>query len=796
MDLNEFSRQLESMHARFMQLCPTDGLDRGDLRSMWEETSEALGVTMEELRVAEEELRQQTDELEESRQTIEAERQRYQDLFDFAPDGYLVTDLAGVIREANRAAGELLGIAARYLTGKPLASYIAMDDRAAFRGGLTRLLREGRRENWIVRVQPRRGGSFDAAITAAVVRDWDGAPSSLRWLFREIAGGIAVNAGGVSRANGRVTIGLAGQAGPSELEGERWARIRAEDEAEALRGLLHGIDLIVWEADAETGRYWFISPRVEQRLGYPASTWLEAPGFWAEIVHAEDRPMAEAHRTRCLRDGRAGEVEYRVVASDGRAIWFRESLSIEADAEGRPRVIRGCLWEIGRRKKVERQLYTDRTKLAEHLADVLHLHLLSGHLLAKLDLAPVLEEILAAVTSLQGAELGAILLLDRDRDELETVVSLGLPAAYLERFGRMPVGVEACGLAVERGGPVIIEDIASDPAAAGWAEAATLGGYRACFSVPLVSRNGDLLGAVTTFFRDPHRPTDRQLRMVEQYVGQAADSIDNARRHLAVRESERRKEEFLATLAHELRNPLAAIQNCGHLLSPDALDEAMLGEVRGMIVRQARLMARLVEDLLDATRISRGTIAVRKEPVNLAEIVGRAVEDVRPLIEARAHQLILSLPEEPLRLEADPTRLEQILANLLTNAAKYTDPGGRIELTAGREADDVVVRVRDTGIGLSADALSGLFNLFTQVDAARERSHGGLGIGLALVKSLVELHGGSVSAHSDGPGTGSEFVVRLPIQAAAPTAGPAEADPRDPAGSGRPTLDGGSRRES
>ena len=420
-----------------------------------------------------------------------------------------------------------------------------------------------------------------------------------------------------------MTIGLAGQVGPSELEGERWARIRAEDEAEALRGLLHGIDLIVWEADAETGRYWFISPRVEHRLGYPASTWLEEPGFWAEIVHAEDRPMAEAHRTRCLRDGKAGEVEYRVVASDGRAIWFRESLSIEADAEGRPRVIRGCLWEIGRRKKVERQLYTDRAKLAEHLADVLHLHLLSGHLLATLDLAPVLEEILAAVTSLQGAELGAILLLDRDRGELETVVSLGLPAAYLERFGRMPVGVGACGLAVERGEPVIIEDLKAEPSDAGSpAEAARLGGFRACFSVPLVSRNGDLLGAITTFFREPHRPTERQLRMVEQYVGQAADSIDNARRHLAVRESERRKEEFLATLAHELRNPLAAIQTSAQLLRPDALDEEMLGEVRGMIVRQARHMARLVEDLLDATRISRGTIAVRKEPVNLAEIVG------------------------------------------------------------------------------------------------------------------------------------------------------------------------------
>ncbi len=239
MDLNEFSRQLESMHARFMQLCPTNGAERGDLRSMWEETSEALGVTVEELRVAEEELRQQTDELEESRQTIEAERRRYQDLFDFAPDGYLVTDLAGMIREANRAAGELLGVAPHYLARKPLASYIALDDRAAFRGGLNRLLRVGRREDWIVRVEPRRGGAFDAAITVAVVRDGEGAPSSLRWMFREVTGGIAASRGGASRRGGRVTIGLTGPVPPDELArapGPHPRRGRGRGVARALAG--------------------------------------------------------------------------------------------------------------------------------------------------------------------------------------------------------------------------------------------------------------------------------------------------------------------------------------------------------------------------------------------------------------------------------------------------------------------------------------------------------------------------------------------------------------------------------
>jgi PAS domain S-box-containing protein len=765
MDLNEFSRQLESMQARVKRLSPANWTDGRDLRLAWEETSEALGVTMEEMRVAEEELHQQNQVLEESRQAVEAERQRYRDLFDFAPDGYLVTDLLGVIREANRAAGELLAVSPRHLAGKPLASYIEMDERPGFRLGLNRLLQVGRREDWIIRIQPRQGDSYDASITVAVVRDWNGTLTALRWLLREVVSpGSQGPSARRSRATGRVTIGLASaSARPDELESERRARVRAEDEAGALRGLLHGLDLIVWEADAETGRYWFISPRAEQVLAYPVERWMDDPYFWAEIIHPEDRALVATRRARCLRDGRPAELEYRLLAADGRVLWFRESLSVDTDGEGTRAVIRGCLWDISRRKKVERQLYTDRRKLAEHLADVWHLYLLGGQLLASLDLAPVLEEILAAVASLQGAEMATLRLLDRDRDELESVVSLGLPPAYLDRFGRVATGDEACGLVLERGGPVIIEDVEaqpSGPAAAHWAQSARAGGFRACFSVPLVSRSGELVGTIVTFFREPHRPSERQLQLVDQYILQAADAVHNARRHQAICEADRRKEEFLATLAHELRNPLAAIQAAAALIGPEDLAPSMLGEVRDVIVRQGRHMTRLIEDLLDVTRVSRGTIVRRKETVELADVLARAIEDVRPMVDARGHSLDIRMPEERLVLEADPTRLEQVVSNLLTNAAKYTDPGGRIELAAAREGDDVVIRVSDTGIGMTPEALSGLFNLFSQVDANPDRS-GGLGIGLALVRSLVELHGGSVSAQSDGPGQGSVFTVRL-----------------------------------
>jgi signal transduction histidine kinase len=235
-------------------------------------------------------------------------------------------------------------------------------------------------------------------------------------------------------------------------------------------------------------------------------------------------------------------------------------------------------------------------------------------------------------------------------------------------------------------------------------------------------------------------------------------------------EMDRRKDEFLATLAHELRNPLAPIRNLLQVLKMPRLDAATIERSRGTMERQVQHLVRLVDDLLDVSRVMRGKVALRKEPVELARVVARAVETAQPLIEAQGHELILDLPSESLLLDADPVRLAQVVGNLLTNAAKYTEPKGRISVTAGREGDRALLCVRDTGIGIAPGMLPKVFELFVQVDHTSTKAQGGLGIGLTLAKNLVEMHGGTVEARSAGLGHGSEFAVRLPLAVVEPKA--------------------------
>jgi two-component system, chemotaxis family, CheB/CheR fusion protein len=243
-----------------------------------------------------------------------------------------------------------------------------------------------------------------------------------------------------------------------------------------------------------------------------------------------------------------------------------------------------------------------------------------------------------------------------------------------------------------------------------------------------------------------------------------ATQIDAPRR----REEELRvmlheKEQFFATLLHELRNPLAPIANAIELLARRGDDPASVSGARGIIQRQLRQLSRLVDDLLDVSRISRGRIELRKEPTDLAEVVATAVETARPLIELRGHHLTTGVPNAPLIVHADAVRLGQVVTNLLINAAKYTNPGGHVSVMLELGADCATIRVRDDGIGISRELLPRVFDLFSQAAPGSEAGMGGMGVGLAVARELIQLHDGSITVQSEGPGRGSEFVMRLPL---------------------------------
>jgi signal transduction histidine kinase len=297
--------------------------------------------------------------------------------------------------------------------------------------------------------------------------------------------------------------------------------------------------------------------------------------------------------------------------------------------------------------------------------------------------------------------------------------------------------------------------------------------------VPIVP---EILRAKVAVFIDLYRKTRRLERWnqdLETRVAERTVELESAAARLraneerlqealaALRDTDRRKDEFLAILAHELRNPLAPVRNAVEIMRMPGVDEARLAWCRDVLARQVRHLTHLVDDLLDVSRITQNKIRLRLEPVNLMDVVSAAVETSEPVIAAHGHRLEVQPSSEPLNVDGDSVRLTQVVANLLNNAAKYQERGGRIEVLVERDGQQAVIRVRDQGIGLSPEILPRVFEPFMQVDGNLHRAEGGLGLGLALVRSLVELHGGRVRALSEGPGRGTEMEVRLPLRVAA-----------------------------
>jgi len=493
---------------------------------------------------------------------------------------------------------------------------------------------------------------------------------------------------------------------------ERRAATEALRESEGrLRTLSDNLPLgAVYQVLGDAGgrrRFLYISAGVERLLGVtPAEAVADAGSVYA-LVHEEDRPRVAAAEEVALRDLTPFDCEFRSRPRSGGLVWVHARSAPRPLPTGQV-VWEGIIMDVTARKTAER-------------------------------------------------ERAAFAFLVENATDFIGICDLAYRPFFVNRAGLRMVGLDDLDQARET--PVQEFFFPEDRA------------FLTDEFIPRVLRDGH--GEVEVRFR--HFRTGEAVWVVYAVVtlrdenGRATglatvsrDVTERKRAEQALRDADRRKDEFLATLAHELRNPLAPLRNGLQVMKLATGDAGAVERARGMMERQLSQMVRLIDDLLDVSRITRGKLALRRERVDLAAVVQSAVEASRPLVEASAHRLTVALPPEPVWLDADPARLAQVLSNLLTNAAKYTDRGGDIRLTAGRYGGEAVVRVTDTGVGIAAEHLPRLFEMFSQVAPALDRSQGGLGIGLSLVKGLVEMHGGTVEARSEGPGKGSEFVLRLP----------------------------------
>jgi PAS domain S-box-containing protein len=438
--------------------------------------------------------------------------------------------------------------------------------------------------------------------------------------------------------------------------------------------------------------------------------------------------------------------------------------------------------DISERHRAEQILRQTQAQLAAHAEGLEKLNECTARLWSCHTLQSGLEELLSAVVSLMGAQKGNLQLLDETATVLRIVAQREFNGEFLEFFGEVTAADESvCGRALKTGERVIVEDIEADEEYRGLREIARAAGFRAVVSTPLIGPDGTPFGMLSTHFEAVHLPNAQQLRLLDLFVRHACDFIRRCKmeqalrlREESLRDGDRRKDEFLALLAHELRNPLAPVRYALATIRKPGLTLEQRGRANEIIERQVVHMSHLLDDLLDVSRITRGAIVLKKVRTELATVIEAAIDAARPVIDARQHSLSLDLPDEPVFLEADPVRLTQVFSNLLINAAKYTNPKGQIDLKVVIEGNEVVTSIRDNGVGISAELMPRLFTLFTQARPALERSEGGLGVGLALVRGLVTLHGGHVQARSAGVDRGSDFIVRLPMSPVANADGPAD----------------------
>jgi len=665
-------------------------------------------------------------------------------IVESSQDAIVSKTLEGQIVSWNTAAERLFGYTREEAVGQPITMLIPPERQDEEQMILSRLRRGERIEHYeTVRIN-KEGRRMEVSLTISPVRD----------------------------GRGRII-------GASKIARDITTKKRAEEllrESEArFRQLADAMPQIVWSARPD-GFIDYYNERWYEFTGFSDAAQLNDEHSWVPILHPQDVERTKDTYYSCIASGRVYEIQYRFKdRKTGGYRWFLGRAYPVRDEHGRISRWLGTCTDIDDTKRAEES--------SRFQAET------SAALGGLTDTESTLQKV-AALAVPHFADWCTVDMMQRDgslrrlavahanSDKVDYVRELDrkFPSRASETRGiRQVIRSGQSEWAASIPEELLVELSQGEE----HLDIIRKLGLKSYISVPMKSRNR-VLGAITFVTAESGRVYDvNDVRVAEDLAQRTVIAIENAELVSALKESDRKKDEFLAILAHELRNPLAPMRNAVQILRAKGPAVPELQWARGMIDRQINQMTRLVDDLLDVSRITRGRIELRKERVELRSAVNDAIEASRPFMEKRRHTLSVEFPPEPIMVDADPTRLTQVLLNLLNNAAKYMDEGGRIWITAKRESERVAISVKDTGVGIPGEMLPQIFDMFTQVDRSNERSQGGLGIGLTLVERLVALHGGKVEAFSAGPGKGSEFIVRLPVatQASRTKLGPVQEKP-------------------
>lgn len=700
----------------------------------------------------ENELHQTNSELEKRVEALRSSEERFRLLVEGTKDySMFLLDKSGHVATWNSGAQRIKQYRAEEIIGQHFSRFYSSEDIRAGRPqhDLQVAVAQGKyeEEGWRLR---KDGTQFFASVIITALRDDSG------------------NLRGFSKITRDVTEKKEAEATASRLLSEAAARKAADELArviyeqrERLQVTLASIGDAVISTDAEA-RVTFVNAVAEQLTGWKFE---EANGLPLEtvfnIVNEQTRQPVENPVVRAVRDGVVvGLANHTtLISKDGTERPIDDSAAPIRDSTGE---ILGSVL-VFRDVTNQRRTETMNRLLAE----------VSGALVGPLHYQSILREVAElTVPTLGDFCFFDVMTGDQQLDRVGWKHVDPTMAGLAEKVRRFAPSIGATNhpvlLVLQSGQAEIIPEVTDE-----WLQSLAINAEHLAFLrglnigsvlfVPMVV--GDRRIGVLTFAynKSRRRHTPAEMSLAQEIARRAALTVENAKLFDQLHDADQKKTEFLAILAHELRNPLAPITNALQIMRMTGSRGEDTASLRDMMERQVRQMVHLVDDLLDVSRITSGKIVLRRERLDLAEAVHSALETSRTLIEAAKHELTVTVPPQSHYVEGDKTRLAQVLSNLLSNAVKYTPDHGRIWLTVTRDQQEAVIRVQDTGVGIPAEMLSKIFDMFTQVDRNLGRSQGGLGIGLTLVRNLVAMHGGTIEAHSDGPGQGSEFVVRLPL---------------------------------